>query len=147
MRTLRNLLQDQDLGFLRIIAELWGFDPPRGSIRDVAIELTERMLEPQILEEIVSALPDDASEALKQSGLDVDAEVENLMNKMMQDGQIMGIIYSLLDDPDFNNILKDPDLLKAVKNGDIDMLKSNSKFMNLLRNKKIQQIKEIMGHE
>jgi hypothetical protein len=64
MRTLRNLLQDQDLGFLRIIAELWGFDPPHGSIRDVAIELTERMLEPQILEEIVSALPNDASAAL-----------------------------------------------------------------------------------
>jgi hypothetical protein len=64
MRTLRNLLQDQDLGFLRIIAELWGFDPPQGSIRDMSIALTKDMLEPRILEEIISALPSDASEAL-----------------------------------------------------------------------------------
>jgi hypothetical protein len=64
MRTLRNYLQDQDLGFLRIIAELWGFDPPQGSVRDEASELADRMLEPQLLEEIIGALPRETSEAL-----------------------------------------------------------------------------------
>lgn len=64
MRTLRNSLQDQDMGFLRIIAELWGFDHPVGSMREAAATITALMLDPETLREFVTALPPPASEAL-----------------------------------------------------------------------------------
>ena len=65
--------------------------------------------------------------------------------RMMSDEQIMTLIYSLQNDPDIQNILKDPDLLNALNAGDIDTLRSNPTFMNLLQNKKIQQIKKRMN--
>jgi hypothetical protein len=63
MRTLQQTLQDHDQGFLRIITELWGFDPPQGSKREASEWLTEQMLEGDSLDEIVAALPDQASHA------------------------------------------------------------------------------------
>jgi hypothetical protein len=63
MRTLRQTLQDHDPGFLRIITELWGFDPPRGSKREASEWLTQQMLAGETLNEIVAALPDKASQA------------------------------------------------------------------------------------
>ncbi len=64
MRTLLNLLRDQDQGFLRIIAELWGFDFPQGTLREIASHLSSQMLEPETLTEIVTALPTSTNEAL-----------------------------------------------------------------------------------
>jgi hypothetical protein len=86
-----------------------------------------------------------SSDALKQQNLYRGTELEGLMNKMMSDEQIMTMIYSLQNDPDIKNILKDPDLLNALNAGDIDTLMSNPTFMNLLQNKKIQQIKKRMN--
>jgi hypothetical protein len=64
MRTLRNLLGDQDHGFLRIIAELWGFDLPQESVRQAADRLSAYMLDPENLDEMVSSLPGQISDAL-----------------------------------------------------------------------------------
>jgi hypothetical protein len=63
MRTLRQTLQDHDLGFLRIITELWGFDPPKGSKREASEWLAKQMLAGDSLDEIVAALPESVSHA------------------------------------------------------------------------------------
>ncbi|MGA9532602.1 MAG: hypothetical protein WBR18_07790 [Anaerolineales bacterium] len=64
MRSLQQSLQDYDHGHLRIIAELWGLDPPGESKDDMAAWLAESMLAEDLLSEIVEALP------LGQPGLD-----------------------------------------------------------------------------
>ena len=65
----------------------------------------------------------------------------------MIDEQIMNIIFSLQNDPDFQKILNDPALLNAVNSGDLATLMSNPAFMNLLKNKKVQEIKKRMIQE
>ena len=68
MRTLLHTLQDQDIGYFRIIAELWGLDLPKGSTREVAEALAQEMTASETLGEIIDALPDQASEALQALG-------------------------------------------------------------------------------
>lgn len=57
MRTLQRTLEDYDLGHLRIISELWGFDAPSASSRHAAQSLTKQMLDPPTVQEIVQSLP------------------------------------------------------------------------------------------
>lgn len=57
MRTLQRTLEDYDLGHLRIICELWGFDSPSASTRQVTQSLVKQILEPSAAQEIVQALP------------------------------------------------------------------------------------------
>ena len=57
MQLLLRTLQDHDLGHLRILAELWGFDLPPGSARQVVKSLTDFLLDPANVEEIVGSLP------------------------------------------------------------------------------------------
>jgi len=64
MQALLQTLQDHDLGHLRIIAELWGFDPPTGSAMQAAEILAHLMLNPQTVSEIHAGLPPDAAQAL-----------------------------------------------------------------------------------
>ncbi|TFH36460.1 MAG: hypothetical protein E4G99_04930 [Anaerolineales bacterium] len=68
MRTLLHTLQDQDLGFSRIIAELWGFDLPSGTSREAAEFLAQLMINPDTLGDFIEALPPRASEALYALG-------------------------------------------------------------------------------
>lgn len=62
MQTLNQSLQDEDIGRLRIIAELWGIDLPTGNVRTILPELIEQMLNPELCDEILEALPDQARE-------------------------------------------------------------------------------------
>lgn len=57
-------LQDQDLGHLRVIAELWGLDPPKGSPLTAANDLSEAMTRPGALRETYETLPEAAGQAL-----------------------------------------------------------------------------------
>ena len=57
MQLLLRTLQDHDLGHLRILAELWGFDLPPGSAQQVVKSLTDFMLDPANVEEISGSLP------------------------------------------------------------------------------------------
>lgn len=56
MQSLLRTLQDQDLGRLRILAELWGFDLPSGPTRQVAKTLSQAMLDPTYFNEIIESL-------------------------------------------------------------------------------------------
>jgi len=69
-----------------------------------------------------------------------DPQVQVLHQLMLGDKEIMGMILSLLNDPEIQNILEDPSIIKAVNDGDIDTLLSNPKFMKLLDNPTFRNI-------
>ncbi len=64
MQALLQTLQDHDLGHLRIVAELWGFEPPSGNALQAAQNLTQCMLDPQAVSEIYQGLPPAGAELL-----------------------------------------------------------------------------------
>lgn len=65
MKSLFETLQDHDLGFFRIVAELWGVPEPDQSGAPGASSLTDELIAPGRIEEIASALPRAAQEALE----------------------------------------------------------------------------------
>ena len=64
MPSLGRTLQDLDSGHLRVIAELWGIDSPRGPEPEAASALARQMLEPGLAAEISQTLPIASGEAL-----------------------------------------------------------------------------------
>ena len=70
------------------------------------------------------------------------AEVESLQGRMMNDQEIMGMIQSLQNDPEFNKILEDPEIMKAVTAGDVAALTANPRFMKLLDNQTVRDIQK-----
>lgn len=78
----------------------------------------------------------------KSSSQSASGETRSLQNKMMSDQEIMGLIQSLQNDPEFRKILEDPDILKAVNAGDIAALMANPKFTKLLNNSTVQEIQK-----
>lgn len=67
-------------------------------------------------------------------------EVSKLQDKMMNDKEVMSMIQSLQNDPDFKKILEDPGIMKAVQAGDVTTLMANPQFMKLLNNAAVQDI-------
>jgi len=67
-------------------------------------------------------------------------EVRSLQEKMMSDKEIMSLIQSLQNDPEFQRILEDPEVMKAVNSGDIAALMANARFMKLLNNSTLREI-------
>jgi hypothetical protein len=57
MQDLLQSLQDHDIGFIRVVAELWGLDPPAGPAPDAARSLAGDILRDDTLEEGLSGLP------------------------------------------------------------------------------------------
>ncbi len=64
MPTLTHSLQGRDLGHLRIIAERWGIDLKAPDTHVALQRLAPALLDRELLEEIVAALPEDARDAL-----------------------------------------------------------------------------------
>lgn len=64
MLSLLQSLQDQDTGFLNIVAELWGFELPAGPSRQVAEKLALMMLDGEALEEMLELIPEPAQAVL-----------------------------------------------------------------------------------
>jgi hypothetical protein len=82
-----------------------------------------------------------SGELVSPSKASISNELQALQKLMINDKEIMNAILSLLNDPDFQKILQDPVIMNAVNSGDIDTLISNPKFMKLLGNPKVQEIK------
>ena len=72
----------------------------------------------------------------------VSSDLLALQEMMGRDKEIMNLIVALQSDPDFLEIISDPDILHAVNTGNIGALLSNSKFMKLLDNQRIQEIQK-----
>lgn len=73
------------------------------------------------------------------------AEIKTLQDKMLGSAEIVGMIESLKDDPEFRKALEDPEILKAVESSDIASLMSNPKFLKLLQNPTVQDIQQKVG--
>ena len=58
----------------------------------------------------------------------------------MGNEEIIAMILSLQNDPEFQLILQDPEIMGAVRSGDINALLSNQNFLKLLVNPMIQDI-------
>jgi hypothetical protein len=57
-------IQGRDIGHLRIVARLWGIELEAPDMDNAAKELSAVLLNPKLVGEIISALPDDACSAL-----------------------------------------------------------------------------------
>ncbi len=66
MQDLLQSLQDQDIGFLRALAELWGLDPPSGPPPDAARSVASTLLEDDFFEEGIHALPTALTDVLRE---------------------------------------------------------------------------------
>jgi hypothetical protein len=69
-------------------------------------------------------------------------QIRILQEKMMNDQEIMGMIRSLQNDPDFKKALEDPSIRKAVQDGDVAALTANPAFMKLLNNATVKDIQK-----
>ena len=67
-------------------------------------------------------------------------EIRSLQGKMMSDKEIMSMIQSLQNDPEFRKLLENPDVMKAVNSGDVAALMSNAQFMKILNNSTVREI-------
>lgn len=70
------------------------------------------------------------------------SETRSLQDKMMSDQDVMSMIKSLKDDPQFTKILEDPDIMNAVSSGDTAALMANPKFLQLLHNPTVRDIQQ-----
>lgn len=68
------------------------------------------------------------------------ADIRSLEKRMMNDQEVMSLIESLRNDPDFQRILQDPDIMRAVSLGDIAALTANPDFIKLLQKSTVQDI-------
>ena len=74
------------------------------------------------------------------AGPGASSDVKALQGKMMSNAEIMNLIQSLQNDPEFKKVLEDPEIMKAVNAGDVASLTSNPKFLKLLDNPAVQEI-------
>ena len=67
-------------------------------------------------------------------------QVEQLKERMQNDGRRMELISALLSDPQMQALLNDPAVLRAAQSGDFGALLNNPNIMKLLANPKVQEI-------
>jgi hypothetical protein len=65
MPDLKHSLHGHDLGHLRIVAERWGLTLRAPNLSDAIVELTENLLETNLIHEVVEALPMEARTAIQ----------------------------------------------------------------------------------
>ncbi len=98
-------------------------------------------LEESKVRAIRSRIPS-GSGAQKDGQAGSEAEARSLQEKMLSDKEVMSMIQSLRDDPEFQKILEDPEVMKAVQAGDLPALMANPRFMKLLNNSTVQEIQK-----
>lgn len=84
----------------------------------------------------------DSGESQKSSGSLSGADARSIQEKMASDKEIMAMIQSLQNDPEFQKILEDPETMKAVQAGDIPALMANPQFMKLLNHSTVKEIEK-----
>jgi hypothetical protein len=65
VQDLLQTLQDHDLGHLKVIAELWGFDVPPGSSQEIAPIVAVYLSTPEFISEIEESLPKQTRDVLQ----------------------------------------------------------------------------------
>jgi len=82
------------------------------------------------------------SVALSSNSSATAGEGKSLQEKMMSDKEVMSLIQSLQDDPEFKKLMEDPGFMKAVNAGDVAALSADPRFMKLLNNPTVQEIQK-----
>jgi len=77
-----------------------------------------------------------------QSNAGSSGEIKTLQEKMMSNEEVMTLIRSLQNDPEFQKALQDPEIMKAVSAGDVAALTANPAFMKLLNNATVKEIQK-----
>ena len=72
----------------------------------------------------------------------IKGEIQTIQKKIINDSELLNIILPLQDNPDFKNALEDPSIIEAVNEGDMEALLSNPKFIKLLNNPEILNIRD-----
>ncbi len=68
-------------------------------------------------------------------------QLKALELRMMKDDEILTLLLTIESDPAFKEIMEDSEIMKRVLSGDIPGLMSNPKFLKLLDNPTIQEIR------
>ncbi|MFA5062604.1 MAG: hypothetical protein WC578_00835 [Candidatus Omnitrophota bacterium] len=71
----------------------------------------------------------------------VKSKADQIRQQITNDPEIMRIVNELSSDQQFQEAVKDPELVKAAKAQDIKTLIANEKFLNLIENAKVKEIK------
>jgi hypothetical protein len=90
----------------------------------------------------IRAKPPTAVNGAGPGGGNTAGTVKKLHEKMTGDKDIMALIQSLQDSPEFKKIIEDPEIMKAVNEGDIAALTANPGFMKLLDNATVKEIEK-----
>jgi hypothetical protein len=71
-----------------------------------------------------------------------DQNVQALQNQMVSNPEIMDLIQSMQNNPEIQSILNDPETMEAIRAGNIGVLLSNPAIQNLMKNPKVNRIRE-----
>ena len=80
------------------------------------------------------------SVALATNSSTTAGEAKSLQEKMMSDKEVMSLIQSLQNDPEFKKLMEDPSFMKAVNAGDVAALSADPRFVKLLSNPTVREI-------
>lgn len=72
-------------------------------------------------------------------------EMQAIQNSLLGNEEILSIILSLQEDPEFQKILNDPSVMNPVMSGDIQSLMANPKFLQILSHPKVKEIQDKMA--
>lgn len=98
--------------------------------------------ESRIKQIVLADSPENPSPSQSQvNGLSSD-KVEAMKNKILSDKETLGMVTSLQNDPQIQEIINDPEIINAVKSGNTASLMSNQKILRLKDNPIIQKIKD-----
>ncbi|MGD0585591.1 MAG: DUF4124 domain-containing protein [Oryzomonas sp.] len=74
------------------------------------------------------------------AGGSIAPRVEQLKERMQNDGRTMELVRALQNDPQMQALLNDPAVLRAAQSGDFGALLNNPNVMKLLANPEVQEI-------
>lgn len=80
----------------------------------------------------------------KMPKTDMNSEIQAIQKSLLANQEILNIILTLQDDPEFRKILSDPDVMNSVLAGDVQSLMANPKFVKLLNHPKLKAIQRKM---
>lgn len=70
--------------------------------------------------------------------------IKSIQDTMMNDSEIMGVLYTMQQDPQLMNALQDPQLLNLIQKGDIQSLQKHPTIQKLGSNPHLREILERM---
>lgn len=83
-----------------------------------------------------------AKDATGQPQGDINAQVQEMQGKLLNDEGIMALILSMQNDPEVQALLSDPAVVNAVAAGDVKALADNPRFMQLLNKPQVREIQK-----